>query len=77
VPLLIDGDGLTAIAENPEILSSRKAATILTPHLGEMARLIGRPAVEISGNKIAVLRETTERLKATIILERRAFTDWH
>jgi NAD(P)H-hydrate epimerase len=69
VPLLIDGDGLTAIAENPEILRRRKAATILTPHLGEMARLTGRTAAEISGNKISVLRETTKRLKATIILK--------
>ena len=69
VPLLIDGDGLTAIAENPEILLSRKAATILTPHLGEMARLTGKPAEVINGNKIAVLRETTEKLKATIVLK--------
>jgi ADP-dependent NAD(P)H-hydrate dehydratase / NAD(P)H-hydrate epimerase len=69
VPLLVDGDGLTAIAENPEILRRRKAATILTPHLGEMARLTGRPAAEISVNKIAVLRETTEKLKSTIILK--------
>ena len=69
VPLLIDGDGLTAISGNPEILNSRKAPTILTPHLGEMARLTGKPAAEISGNKIEVLRETTESLKATIILK--------
>jgi hydroxyethylthiazole kinase-like uncharacterized protein yjeF len=69
VPLLIDGDGLTAIAENLEILRSRKAATILTPHLGEMARLTGKPSAQISGNKIAVLRETTEKLKATIVLK--------
>jgi NAD(P)H-hydrate epimerase len=69
VPMLIDGDGLTAIAENPEILHSRRAATILTPHLGEMARLTGKPAVEIISNKIAVLRETAEQLKATIVLK--------
>jgi hydroxyethylthiazole kinase-like uncharacterized protein yjeF len=69
VPLLIDGDGLTAIADNPEILRNRKAATILTPHLGEMALLAGRPAAEISGKKIAVLRETTDKLKATIVLK--------
>ena len=69
VPLLIDGDGLTAIAEVPQILRGRKAATILTPHLGEMALLTGRPAAEISGNKIAVLREATEKLKATIVLK--------
>jgi NAD(P)H-hydrate epimerase len=69
VPLLIDGDGLTAIAGNPEILRSRKAPTILTPHLGEMARLTGKSAAEISGNKIAFLRDTAESLKATIILK--------
>jgi hydroxyethylthiazole kinase-like uncharacterized protein yjeF len=50
-------------------LRSRKAPTILTPHLGEMALLTGRPAAEISGNKIAVLREATEKLKATIVLK--------
>jgi NAD(P)H-hydrate epimerase len=69
VPLLIDGDGLTAIAEAPEILRSRKAPTILTPHLGEMARLTGKTAAEISSNKMAALREATEMLKATIVLK--------
>lgn len=69
IPLLIDGDGLTAIAEAPEILRSRKAATILTPHVGEMARLTGKPAAQISSNKIAVLREATEKLKSTIVLK--------
>jgi len=68
-PLLIDGDGLTAVAENPEMLRGRKAATILTPHIGEMSRLTGKSAVEINSNKIRVLRETAGRLKATIILK--------
>jgi NAD(P)H-hydrate epimerase len=68
-PLLIDGDGLTAIAENPEILRSRKAATIMTPHLGEMARLTGKSAEEINKNKIAVLQEATKKLNSTIVLK--------
>jgi NAD(P)H-hydrate epimerase len=69
VPLLIDGDGLTAIAENPEILCNRKVATILTPHMGEMARLTGCSAAQINLDKITFLRETTARLKATIVLK--------
>lgn len=68
-PMLIDGDGLTAVAENPEILRRRKAATILTPHMGEMARLTGKSAKEISSDRITVLRETTQKLKSTIILK--------
>ncbi len=67
--ILIDGDGLTAVAQNPEILSSRKAATILTPHTGEMARLTGKSAVEINSNKISILQETAKKLKAAIVLK--------
>ncbi len=69
VPLIIDGDGLTAIADNPEILRSRKSPTILTPHMGEMARLTGKSAAEISGNKVVILRQTAASLKATIVLK--------
>lgn len=69
VPLLIDGDGLTAVAGHPGILSNRKAATILTPHMGEMSRLTGCPVSEINRDKITFLRETTAKLKATIVLK--------
>jgi NAD(P)H-hydrate epimerase len=34
-----------------------------------MARLTGKPAAQISGDKIAILKETTEELKATIVLK--------
>lgn len=68
-PLLIDGDGLTAIAEDAGILQKRKAPTILTPHMGEMARLTGKSVAEIDKNKIAVLREAARNLKSIIVLK--------
>jgi ADP-dependent NAD(P)H-hydrate dehydratase / NAD(P)H-hydrate epimerase len=68
-PLLLDGDGLTAIASAPEIIRKRTAPTILTPHQGEMARLTGKPAAEISKNKITILQETAKKFKATIVLK--------
>ncbi|HDQ03801.1 MAG TPA: NAD(P)H-hydrate dehydratase [Deltaproteobacteria bacterium] len=68
-PMLIDGDGLTAIAENTGILQNRKAATILTPHPGEMARLTGKSKAEIDKNKIAVLREAARNLNSIIVLK--------
>lgn len=69
VPLLIDGDGLTAIAADPSILRMRKAPTILTPHMGEMARLTNRPSSEISANKIPILQEAAKLLQSIIVLK--------
>ncbi|HOW57947.1 MAG TPA: NAD(P)H-hydrate dehydratase, partial [Smithellaceae bacterium] len=68
-PLLLDGDGLTAIATGADILRQRKAATILTPHLGEMARLTGKSAEEINANRIPILQATAEKLKSIIVLK--------
>jgi len=68
-PLLIDGDGLTAIAERPEILLKRKAATILTPHAGEMARLARKTVAEVNADKISILRETAEKMNATVVFK--------
>jgi NAD(P)H-hydrate epimerase len=54
-PLLIDGDGLTAVAEDRGILEKRQAPTVLTPHTGEMVRLLGQPAGGMAGDRIDVL----------------------
>ena len=43
VPLVVDADGLTAVAEHPECLHERSAPTVLTPHDGEFAKLTGGP----------------------------------
>jgi len=68
-PLLIDGDGITAIAQGIEILKDRKSATILTPHLGEMARITGLEREELEKSKVAVLQETASKLNAIIVLK--------
>jgi len=68
-PLLIDGDGITALCEEPELIESREFPTILTPHLGEMSRLTGLPVKEIDADKIEILQQTSRRLKAIIVLK--------
>jgi len=68
-PLLIDGDGLTAIADNPQIIKKRKAATILTPHMGEMSRLTRMDKSEIEKDKVGILQATAAKLKAYIVLK--------
>lgn len=40
-PIVLDADGINALADNPEILNKFKKPIVLTPHPGEMARLVG------------------------------------
>jgi NAD(P)H-hydrate epimerase len=68
-PLLIDGDGIAAIAENPKRLAKRKASTVLTPHMGEMARITKKKRSEIEENRVEVLQDTTRRLNSIIVLK--------
>ncbi len=68
-PLIIDGDGITAIAEDLGGIKKRKAPTILTPHLGEMSRITKLDINEINKNKIDILQRTTRELNAIIILK--------
>ena len=68
-PLLIDGDGLSAISETPGILAKRNQASILTPHLGEMSRLTGRSTAEIKEETFTILCQTAKILKAHIVLK--------
>jgi NAD(P)H-hydrate epimerase len=68
-PLLIDGDGITAIAKNPKILAKRNGKTVLTPHAGEMARITKLERDYIEKNRVDALQETTKRLNSIIVLK--------
>jgi NAD(P)H-hydrate epimerase len=67
IPVLIDGDGLYAIAQRGvERLRRRAAATVLTPHDGEFAQLTGaRPG----DDRIAAARQLAEASGATVVLK--------
>ena len=68
-PLLIDGDGITALCAEPSILANRQAPTILTPHTGEMTRLTGRSVAEVEADRIPVVQETAARFGAFVVLK--------
>ena len=68
-PLLVDGDGITAVCQDLEVLRQRQAMTVLTPHLGEMARLTARSVPEIDASKIDILQHTARHLRAIIVLK--------
>ena len=68
-PLLIDGDGLTAIAGDLRLLRERPGATILTPHLGELVHLTGKALSQISGNRILALQEAARETGALLVMK--------
>ena len=68
-PLLIDGDGITAIAPEQDMIKSRKHPTILTPHTGEMSRITKLETNDISHNRIDVLQQAASKLNAIIVLK--------
>ena len=68
-PLLIDGDGITAICKDLDIIKKRSAPTILTPHLGEMSSITGTTVREIDEDKIGILQTTAKELGAIIVLK--------
>ena len=68
-PVIIDGDGITAVAEEKNCIIKRKNVTIMTPHPGEMSRLTGKSISEILENKIEILKTATEELNSIIVLK--------
>lgn len=68
-PLIIDGDGLTALADHTSILKNRTTPAVLTPHLGEMSRLLKMPVAEIEADRIPLVKEAARRWQAIIVLK--------
>ena len=54
--MVIDADGLNALTGHLDVLQERKAPTVLTPHPGEMSRLLGDSVAEIEADRINVAR---------------------
>lgn len=68
-PLIIDADGLNAIAKNPSVLLKLKKTPIITPHPGEMSRLTGIPIPEILENTVSVARNFAKQYNSVVVLK--------
>lgn len=65
LPTVLDADALTLLAEHPGLLAGRSAPTVLTPHAGEFARLVG----PVGNDRVAAVREAARELDATVLLK--------
>ena len=68
VPVLVDADGLSVIAENREWLR-RSAPTLLTPHAGEFGRLTGAERADVEADRLERVRAASTDLGAVILLK--------
>jgi NAD(P)H-hydrate epimerase len=69
IPLVIDADGLNNLAGQCQILKKRKAAAVLTPHPGEMARLIETTPAEVQRDRLKCAREFATNFGVHVVLK--------
>ena len=69
VPLVVDADAINVLAQRPETLRSAKAPVTLTPHPGELARLLGCSTSEIQSNRMEAAAVAVEKTSATVVLK--------
>ncbi len=69
LPMVIDADGLNALAEEPGLLEKLDGTKILTPHPGEMARLTGTKGPDVQLDRTGTAARFAERYKCCLVLK--------
>jgi hydroxyethylthiazole kinase-like uncharacterized protein yjeF len=68
-PLVLDADGITHLSKTINVLKQRKAPTVITPHPGEMARLVRLSSREINKKRVEVARKFSLEHKVFTVLK--------
>ncbi len=68
-PIVIDADAITNIAPKKDILKKAAAPVIITPHPGEMSRLIGISTKKINENRLKVAKDFSKKYKCITVLK--------
>lgn len=69
IPCVLDADALNAISTNVALLDKAKGEILLTPHPGEMARLIGKTTGEVNADRIGVARGFATQHSVVLMLK--------
>jgi hydroxyethylthiazole kinase-like uncharacterized protein yjeF len=68
-PMVVDADALTALTGHLDVLARARAPRVLTPHPGEMARLLGTSVSEVQADRLGVVREFCQRHRVWLVLK--------
>ncbi len=68
-PIVIDADGLAPFAGDLQALARRRLPAVLTPHEGEMARLLGVDAAWVRANRLEAVRRAAADAHAVVVLK--------
>ncbi|MDR3552148.1 MAG: NAD(P)H-hydrate dehydratase [Clostridia bacterium] len=69
IPVVLDADGINAFAGHIDLLRESKAPLLLTPHMGEMARLIGQTSAYVKNNRLSTATNLAGETGATVVLK--------
>lgn len=68
-PTVLDADALTVMAEEPDLLKTAQAPLILTPHPGEMARLVNGSVGEVQDDRMEIASRFSQEYGVTLLLK--------
>ena len=68
-PIVLDADGLWCVAGHLDWVFSRDARTVLTPHAGELARLLGRDSSAVSARRLNAVQSGADDVGAVVLLK--------
>lgn len=68
-PLVIDAGGLDAVAGRLGLVAQREAPTVLTPHAGELGRILGRDSAAVDAARLSSAREAGTLADALVVLK--------
>ncbi len=69
LPVVLDADGINALAGQADQLAQAAGSLILTPHPGELSRLLGVARQEVLEKRIPMVQEVASRLNVTLVLK--------
>ena len=69
LPMVIDADAITVLASDPSALRNGRARPLLTPHPGEMSRLLGTTTAAVQADRAGVARRFATEQRCTLVLK--------